>query len=148
MTDYAWKMKLMLSKGDKTGFDMSGGISEATKQALMDVFQRDEVRPEHPTLDQLTVLMRDWADERGILAGKPEAQFIKLAEEVGEIAAALAKKKDPRDSLGDAFVVLCNLALLCDTTLLECANLAWNEIKDRKGHTANGVFIREEEALR
>ena len=26
--------------------------------------------------------------------------------------------------------------------LTECANLAWNEIKDRKGNTINGVFIK------
>ena len=26
--------------------------------------------------------------------------------------------------------------------LTECANIAWNEIKDRKGNTINGVFIK------
>jgi hypothetical protein len=26
--------------------------------------------------------------------------------------------------------------------LTECANLAWNEIKDRKGETINGNFIK------
>ena len=26
--------------------------------------------------------------------------------------------------------------------LTECANLAWNEIKDRKGNTINGTFIK------
>ena len=29
-----------------------------------------------------------------------------------------------------------------DLDLTECANLAWNEIKDRKGNTINGVFIK------
>lgn len=28
-------------------------------------------------------------------------------------------------------------------SLKECANLAWNEIKDRKGKTLNGTFIKE-----
>jgi len=27
-------------------------------------------------------------------------------------------------------------------SLSECANLAWNEIKDRKGNTVNGTFIK------
>lgn len=148
MTDHTWKMKLMLSKGDKVGLDMSGGISEGTKQALMDVFQRDEAKPKNPTLDQLEGMIAAWADVRGILSGRPEAQFIKLAEEVGEIAAALAKQRDPRDAIGDTFVVLCNLATLCDTSLHECATIAYNAIRDRKGHTSNGVFIREEEAMR
>ena len=29
-----------------------------------------------------------------------------------------------------------------DYDLVECANLAWNEIKDRKGQTIDGVFIK------
>ena len=29
-----------------------------------------------------------------------------------------------------------------DLKLAECANLAWNEIKDRKGNTINGTFIK------
>jgi len=29
-----------------------------------------------------------------------------------------------------------------DYDLTECANLAWNEIKDRKGNTINGTFIK------
>ena len=29
-----------------------------------------------------------------------------------------------------------------DYDLTECANLAWNEIKDRKGQTIDGVFIK------
>lgn len=29
------------------------------------------------------------------------------------------------------------------TTLQECLNAAWNEIKDRKGNTVNGTFIKE-----
>jgi NTP pyrophosphatase (non-canonical NTP hydrolase) len=28
--------------------------------------------------------------------------------------------------------------------LVECVNLAWNEIKDRKGVTENGTFLREQ----
>ena len=29
-----------------------------------------------------------------------------------------------------------------DLNLAECANLAWNEIKDRKGNTIDGTFIK------
>ena len=31
---------------------------------------------------------------------------------------------------------------ILDIDLIECANLAWNEIKDRKGNTINGTFIK------
>ena len=40
---------------------------------------------------------------------------------------------------------LANLNDICiklDLDLTECANLAWNEIKDRKGNTIDGVFIK------
>ena len=32
---------------------------------------------------------------------------------------------------------------LLNLDLTECANIAWNEIKDRKGKTVNGTFIKE-----
>lgn len=38
-----------------------------------------------------------------------------------------------------------NLCYLCFETgydMLECANIAWNEIKNRKGKTVNGTFIK------
>jgi NTP pyrophosphatase (non-canonical NTP hydrolase) len=31
-----------------------------------------------------------------------------------------------------------------DYDLTECANLAWNEIKDRTGNTINGIFLKDE----
>lgn len=44
--------------------------------------------------------------------------------------------------------LFCELSLLNDIAnilgldLEECANIAWNEIKDRKGKTLNGTFIK------
>ena len=41
---------------------------------------------------------------------------------------------------------LANLNDICiklNLDLTECANLAWNEIKDRKGNTIDGVFIKK-----
>ena len=34
------------------------------------------------------------------------------------------------------------ICLRLNLNLTECANLAWDEIKDRKGNTINGVFIK------
>ena len=39
---------------------------------------------------------------------------------------------------------LYNIAYRCDMTLEECLDCAWNAIKDRKGKTINGVFIKNE----
>jgi len=38
---------------------------------------------------------------------------------------------------------LLGISKIIDLDLVECANLAWNEIKDRKGVTVNGTFIKE-----
>lgn len=41
---------------------------------------------------------------------------------------------------------LCDITNICnnlDLDLTECVNLAYNEIKDRKGQTINGTFIKE-----
>ena len=35
-----------------------------------------------------------------------------------------------------------DICIKLNMDLTECANLAWNEIKDRKGNTINGVFIK------
>ena len=42
----------------------------------------------------------------------------------------------------EAFDFLNDLAISNNFDLTECANLAWNEIKDRQGNTVNGTFIK------
>jgi len=85
-----------------------------------------------------------WSYDRGILTnGKAITQALKLGSEFGELCDNLAKGKDVRDDLGDMFVVLTNIARLENTTLEECANIAYNDIKDRKGFlNANGNFVK------
>lgn len=41
---------------------------------------------------------------------------------------------------------ICNLFHVCNIlnlNIVECANLAWNEIKDRTGRTVDGTFIKD-----
>lgn len=45
-------------------------------------------------------------------------------------------------SLSGEISSLNEICLRLNLNLTECANLAWNEIKDRKGNTINGVFIK------
>lgn len=42
----------------------------------------------------------------------------------------------------EAFDFLNDLAISNNFDLTECANLAWNEIKNRQGNTINGTFIK------
>ena len=57
----------------------------------------------------------EWADERGILNNATvDTQFIKLQEEIGELAISILKKDESlfKDSIGDCVVVLTILAKL------------------------------------
>ena len=91
-------------------------------------------------------LIRKWASDRGLYKkGDPKTQALKLVEEVGETCRAILKgnQSDIEDGIGDAVVVLTNLAHLCDTDIEHCIELAYNEIKDRTGKMDNGTFKKD-----
>ena len=91
-------------------------------------------------------LIRLWAEERGLYnQGDPKTQTLKLMEEAGEICRAVLKKDESEiiDGIGDCVVVLTNLAHLCNTSIEECIDAAYNEIKDRKGKMDNGTFKKD-----
>ena len=91
--------------------------------------------------------IRIWADLRGLYDnGDPKTQALKLVEEVGETCRAILKNDTPEmyDGIGDCVVVLTNLAHLCDTSIEECIEIAYNEIKDRKGKMANGTYDKND----
>lgn len=90
-------------------------------------------------------MIREWARQRQLLPGDPEKQFVKLTEEVIELEDAMHAKDDGEivDALGDCVVVLTVLAAQYGCCLEHCISLAYNEIKDRKGKTVNGIFIKD-----
>lgn len=47
------------------------------------------------------------------------------------------------DGIGDAIVVLTIIAAQYHTTPEICMEMAWAEIKDRKGKMIDGVFVKE-----
>ena len=96
-------------------------------------------------MNELVKLIEKWAREKNLDIAEPEKQMLKVVEEVGEVAAALARnnKNDLRDGIGDVVVTLVILAMQHDMDLYECLNQAYNEIKDRKGKNVNGVFVKE-----
>ena len=92
--------------------------------------------------------IREWAHVRNITIGcTVRDQFLKLTEEVGELAQAIAKDDDSStdfvDAIGDCVVVLTILADQYGTTIERCIEHAWNEIKDRKGRVINGTWVKE-----
>lgn len=96
-------------------------------------------------MDELIELCKQWSSERGIFVnGTLPTQALKLVSEIGELADNVAKRRDIKDDIGDCMVVLNNLAIMSDTTLEECLEVAYNDIKDRKGYlNGAGVFIKD-----
>ena len=85
-----------------------------------------------------------WAQDRNLIDGATShAQMLKLIEEVGELAAAIARGN--QDGIGDAVVVLAILAAQNGLRIEDCIDSAYNEIKDRKGQMVGGIFIKEAE---
>lgn len=100
------------------------------------------------TFESLQDAIIQWAENRNMI--KPDrltglAQLAKVTEELGELSAGINKNDEDKtkDSLGDIMVTLIILAQDLNFDLLDCLNSAYNVIKDRKGKTINGVFVKE-----
>ena len=96
-------------------------------------------------LEKLEELTIKWSEDRGIIKNSNSlTQFAKLISETGELADNIAKGRNIEDDIGDCLVVLCNIAKMNNTNLTNCWNVAYADIKDRKGYlNENGTFIKE-----
>lgn len=115
----------------------------ATAEYLYETLQMKQERT--GGMNKLTSQIESWAHDRNLLTADPFKQMLKLIEEIGEIAAALARgnTQEVFDGIGDANVVLTILARQLGSSIEECTALAYNEIKDRKGRNVNGIFVKE-----
>lgn len=90
--------------------------------------------------------IREWATNKGIYEkGDVKTQFVKLSEEMGELAQSILKN-DPSefmDAIGDCVVVLTNLAELNDVKIEDCINGSYNVIAKRTGKMVNGTFVKD-----
>ena len=90
--------------------------------------------------------IRTWAAVRRIYQqGDSKTQTLKLAEEVGELAAAVLNRDEAEimDGIGDCVVVLTNLAKLEGYDIEEAIDSAYTEISNRKGNMVNGTFVKD-----
>lgn len=94
--------------------------------------------------------IRRWAFERGILdESDASQQFVKLVEEVGELAAGLVRHRqaDIEDAIGDCVVVLTILAEQAGVALEDCVEDAYRIISQRRGRMVDGVWLKQEDIL-
>lgn len=97
--------------------------------------------------DKLSFLynaIADWHCDRNLIQGSTDKdQVLKLIQEVGELSDSICKQKDVRDDIGDIMVVLINILERRQLELVECLEVAYNDIKDRKGKMVDGIFVKE-----
>jgi len=88
-----------------------------------------------------------WAEARKIIPNSnPETQLLKAVSEMGELADATIKndKEAIVDSVGDVMVCLVNYCALQDINLVDCMEVAYDQIKNRRGTLLpNGVFKKD-----
>lgn len=88
-----------------------------------------------------------WAEQRKIIPNStPEVQLLKAMSEMGELADATIKKDKEAivDAVGDVMVCLVNYCALQDLNLVDCMEVAYDQIKNRRGTLLpNGLFIKE-----
>jgi NTP pyrophosphatase (non-canonical NTP hydrolase) len=88
-----------------------------------------------------------WGTQRGIVQNStPFAQAIKTKEELDELFEAISKGDQEAmiDAYGDILVTLVMGCACADLDLTKCFEVAYEQIKDRKGFlNKNGIFVKE-----
>jgi NTP pyrophosphatase (non-canonical NTP hydrolase) len=88
-----------------------------------------------------------WSESRKIIPNSnPETQLLKAMSELGELADATIKKDRDAivDSVGDVMVCLVNYCALQDLNLVDCMEVAYDQIKNRrKTLLPNGLFVKD-----
>lgn len=102
-----------------------------------------EVNP----LEALIYSIGKWAEDRNITAeggATSYTQIPKLIEEVNEFRDAKTEE-EAKLEFGDILVVCIQIARLRGIDMVECLDLAYQKIKDRKGRMIDGRFVKETE---
>ena len=97
-------------------------------------------------MNELVSNIKNWHRDRNLIDGSSDKdQTLKLLQELGELSDSVCKGKDIRDDLGDMLVVMINIMERNSLEMSDCLEVAWNDIKDRKGKMVDGIFVKEED---
>ena len=96
------------------------------------------------SMNELIEKVNMWFEDRNLIAGSTDKdQILKLVQELGELSDHACKGENIKDDLGDMLVVMLNIMKRNDYTIEECLQIAYNDIKDRKGKMIDGIFVKE-----
>lgn len=95
-------------------------------------------------MSEYTSKIIQWHHDRNLINGSTDKdQYMKLIQEAGELSDNICKGRDISDDCGDIMVVLLNIMERNGLTMEHCLEVAYNDIKDRKGKMIDGVFVKE-----
>lgn len=95
-------------------------------------------------MQELIEKVEQWHVDRNLIDGANDKdQVLKLLQELGELSDNVCKGNDIRDDLGDMMVVMINIMKRNNISLEECLQVAYDDIKDRKGKMIDGIFVKE-----
>ena len=95
-------------------------------------------------ITNLVEQVEQWHWDRNLIDGATDKdQVLKLIQEVGELSDNVCKGQDIRDDVGDIMVVLINIMVRNQVTLEECLQVAYDDIKNRKGRMIDGIFVKD-----
>ena len=95
-------------------------------------------------MNELIKKVEQWFIDRNLHTLDGTGQLTKLKEEVGELVDA-KNKAEEIDAVGDITVVLIGYCMQRGLDFEECLQVAYEEIKDRKGKVVDGIFVKEVE---
>lgn len=122
----------------------AGEIEENPHEEMFpDVAGREFPNEEPP--ETTTDKIRLWSIARNLHTADPNKQALKLGEEFGELFEGLAKGNVAltKDAIGDMYVVMTILSQQLGFSIEECIEIAYDEIKDRRGRMVDGFFVKE-----
>ena len=95
-------------------------------------------------MQELIGKVNKWFEDRNLIEGSTDKdQILKLMQELGELSDHACKSEDIRDDLGDMLVVMLNIMKRNNYTIEECLQIAYDDIKDRRGKMVDGIFVKE-----
>ena len=95
-------------------------------------------------MEELVKKVAQWHHDRNLIEGATDKdQVLKLLQEMGELSDNVCKGNDIRDDLGDMLVVMINIMKRNNISMEECLQVAYDDIKDRKGKMIDGIFVKE-----
>lgn len=97
----------------------------------------------------LVAQVEQWSINKGLDQAESSKQFLKVVEEVGEVASALARGQhaELKDGIGDVVVTLIILAQQNGLTIEDCLQTAYDVISKRTGKMIDGVFVKSEDLV-